>query len=67
LSYNKARKTITPVQWYHNEAITKIQPRPKQINEYRGFGATNGKGDLTKKRLIDKFSEQWEAYLILFP
>ena len=49
------------------KAITKIKPRPKQINEYRGLGTINERRDLAKKRIIDKFSEPWEAYLILFP
>jgi len=40
------------------KAITKIKPRSKQIKEYRGFGTTNEKGDLTKERRIDKFSDQ---------
>jgi len=49
------------------KAITKIKPRPKQINEYRGLGTTNERRDLAKKWIMDKFSEQWEAYLKLFP
>jgi len=49
------------------KALTKIQPREKQRNEYRGFVTTNEKEDLTKKRLIDKFSEKWETSLVMFP
>jgi len=36
----------------------KIQPKEKQHKEYRGLVATNEKGDLTKKRMINKFSDK---------
>jgi len=52
--------------WNHAKAIMKTQSKPKQLNEYRGLGATNEKGDLTKKRTIDKWQE-WETHLMLFP
>jgi len=42
------------------KAITKIKPRPKPIKEYRGLGTTNERGDLAKKRIIDKSSDKNE-------
>ena len=36
----------------------KTQSRPKQFNEYRGLGGMNEKEDLTKERMIDKFSDK---------
>ena len=36
----------------------KTQSRPKQLNEYRGLGGMNEKEDLTKERMIDKFSDK---------
>ena len=38
--------------------MTKTQPRPEQLNEYRGLGATIEKEGVTKKWLIDKLSEK---------
>jgi len=40
--------------------MTKVKTRPKPIREHKGLEATNEKEDLTKKRIIDKFSDKNE-------
>jgi len=49
--------------WNHAKATRETKSRSKQLNEYKGLGATNEKEDLTKKRIIDKSSGKNEKLM----